>query len=91
MNRTHISALDKTWFYDHVSETFTDGPKLNVGRGQHTANIIVDSKTMEKTIIVTGGFKDQDNILDSTEILKGNKWEQGKCPIKSSLEDHSFL
>ena len=91
VNRTHSYGLDKTWIFDHVSGTFTNGPKLNIGRSQHSANIIVDSKTMEKTIVVTGGFKDQGNILDSSEILKGNKWEQGKCHIKSSLEDHSFL
>ena len=86
VNRTHIYGLDKTWFFDHASETFTDGPKLNIGRGQHTANVIVDSKTMEKTIVVTGGFMDQGNIIDSTEILKGNVWLQGNC----FNQNHSF-
>ena len=77
VNFTYSYGSDKTWFFDHVTETFTEGPKLNVGRSQHSAGVIIDSDTNERTIVVTGGMEDSTSFLNSTEILKGNYWEQG--------------
>ena len=76
-NFTYYHGLDKTWIFDHVTETFTEGPKLNVGRSHHSAGVIIDSDTNERTIVVTGGIEDSTSFLNSTEILKGNYWEQG--------------
>ena len=60
-----------------MSETFTEGPKLNTGRFQHSAGGIDDSVTKEGIIVVAGGRKDENIGLNSTEILKGNIWEEG--------------
>ena len=78
---TDSQGLDNTWFFDHVTDSFTEGPKLNSGRTGHSAGAIIDSTTNEQIIVVNGGRKDVMNMLNSTEILRGNSWVQGNCFI----------
>ena len=71
------NAIDKTWYFDQVTKTFTDGPKLKFGRRYHTSGVIYDSITNEKIIVVVGGKNSDHYYLESTEILKNEKWEKG--------------
>ena len=71
------TASDKTWFFNHVSKEFTVGPSLNIARYGHSASVIIDSVSREQIIVVTGGHDSENEIIDSTEILQQENWEQG--------------
>ena len=67
----------KTYYFDHQSQNWIQGPNLMQARWQHAAGIVTDQVTNEELIIVTGG--DHNGILlDSTEMLFNNQWHQGK-------------
>ena len=70
-------ASDKTWFFNHISKEFTVGPSLNIARYGHSASVIIDSVSREQIIVVTGGHDSENEIIDSTEILQQENWEQG--------------
>lgn len=80
--------LNKTWFFNHVSQQFQTGPHLITGRYDHTSATIQDKVTMENIVAVFGGFKAtiSDAYLDSAELLINgeSEWQQGKksCKIK---------
>ena len=80
--------LDKTWFFNHVSQQFQTGPNLITGRYDHTSATIQDQVTMENIVAVIGGFKGTipTAYLDSVELLINgeSEWQQGKksCKIK---------
>ena len=65
-------ALDLTWYYNHITRKFTQGPKLLNGRRLHTAGTLIDQGTNEKLIVVAGGYP-----TDSVEFLINGKWRQG--------------
>lgn len=69
---TEIDASKKTFYFNHKTQNWTDGPHLNVGRSNFAAGIVTDDVTKENIVIVTGGY------LQSTEILLDNQWKQGK-------------
>ena len=48
-------------------------------RVNHAAGIVTDEATLEKVVVVSGGFGfDASTILNSTEILIGDVWSLGK-------------
>ena len=62
----------ETWYFDHNTELFSDGPPLLEKRRGHTAGLIKDSVyTEEKRILVAGGY------INSVEWLVSGTWEQG--------------
>ena len=80
INSTHSIAMDKTWYFNHVTQEFINGPNLRIARALHAAGVFIDSETKEALVVVVGGIGEDniiDNALDSTEILKGEHWELG--------------
>ena len=77
INSTHSIAMDKTWYFNHVTQEFINGPNLRIARAHHAAGVFIDSETKEALVVVAGGIGEDNNILDSTEILKGEHWELG--------------
>ena len=69
---------NKTWYFNHISQEFSEGPDLNIGRYGHSANVILDSVSKEKIVVVTGGHDNENRITNSTEILQGENWNLGK-------------
>ena len=67
-------ASDLTWYYNHITKKFTQGPKLLDGRRLHTAGTLIDQGTNEKVIVVAGGYP----TLESVEFLINGKWRQGR-------------
>ena len=45
-------------------------------RAGHAAGVFVDSVSKEILVVVAGGIN-KNKILDSIEILKGDRWELG--------------
>ena len=72
---------DKTWYFDHRTEKFSDGPNLLERRFKHTAGVVKDSVyTEEKRVVVVGGQNKENGIftsLKSVEWLVSGTWEQG--------------
>ena len=70
-----------TFFYNHVTQVFTSGPSLNIGRNYHASGTIIDKVTKEKFVVVTGGesYNDYNGnyYIDSTEILVDQQWQEG--------------
>ena len=74
---TENVAIKTTHYFDHQSHNWIQGPDLMQARFQHAAGIVTDQVTYEKLVIVTGGSYNG-IILDSTEMLINNQWNQGK-------------
>ena len=74
----NVTALqfDNSWYFNHVTQEFIDGPNLRISRAGHAAGVFVDSVSKEILVVVAGGIN-KNKILDSTEILKGDRWELG--------------
>ena len=83
--------LDKTWFFNHVSQQFQTGPNLITGRYDHTSATIQDKVTMENIVAVIGGFKGTIPTahLDSVELLINgeSEWQQGKNIMQKFKKD----
>ena len=50
---------------------------MNIGRIHHVSGLITDKQTNEKFLVVIGGENQASGPLDSTEILRDNKWVKG--------------
>ena len=73
-------AIDLTYYYDHVNQVWSDGPRLNVARGYHGTGIVTDLVTRERLVIVTGGQSYEAGHYGhyrSTEILIDGNWVLG--------------
>ena len=66
---------DITYYYDHSSQQWAFGPPLITGRYSHATFIVTDEASDENIIIVAGGWNW--GSLNSTEILKDDKWIRG--------------
>ena len=67
----------ESWYFDHNTEEFSDGPSLLEKRDRYTAGLIKDSVyTEEKRILVVGGYNGTVE-LKSVEWLVSGTWEQG--------------
>ena len=80
-----------TFYYNHVTQVFTSGPSLNLGRNYHASGTIIDKITKEKFVVVTGG-EINGWSEDSTEILVNQHWQEGKnlCEIKLKIQDLTY-
>ena len=68
----HGEASNKTYLFDHNSESFQSGPSLLQSRYGHSAGVIYADKgtIREKVgIVVVGGCVDTQHCLNSVEIL----------------------
>ena len=78
----HTKASNLSWYFNHMTQKFSEGPVLLRGRIGHTSGTLVDKGTKEKIPIVAGGLdmhaRPSARILDSTEILFNGKWIEGE-------------
>ena len=67
----------ETYYFDHQSNTWKNGPKLINGRNSHTAGLIIDHVTHTQHIAVVGG--DDGGYYDSVELLlnRETQWKKG--------------
>ena len=77
---TGYTISDKTWYFNHASQEFQPGPNLLEARHGHSSGTVTDQVTKEKTAIVAGGLKNDNDYLDSTEMLLNGEWKTGKTP-----------
>ena len=73
---------DRTWYYNHETQSFVEGPQLIHPRRSHGSGTIIDTITKSLLPVVTGGW--DGSFMDTTEILIDNQWQPGKiqCPKK---------
>ena len=74
------SASKRTFYYNHKTSEWSDGPELKVGRRYLAAGIVTDDVTKEEFVVVSGGY-DGSNSLKSTVVLMDDKWTLGKNEI----------
>jgi len=75
------SSSDVTWYFDHVSQEFQQGPPLITGRKWHSSATLQDHDTKEDIVAVVGGYNR--GALDSAEFLRNGEWTAGpKMPKK---------
>ena len=67
----------KTYYFNHHSQIWNDGPSLMNGRCYHTAGLIMDHVTHTQHIAVVGGYNNE--VLDSVELLLNGEtqWKKG--------------
>ena len=74
---------DKTYFFNHLDNTWTNGASLLKGRREHTAGVIKDLGNDREHIVVVGGrVRFNTNVYlstDSVEIMLSgtNVWTEG--------------
>ena len=66
-----------TWYFNHETNIFSDGPSLLEGRNRHGSATCVDKVTRAKIPIVTGGYG---NVGSTTELLINEQWQSGTFP-----------
>ena len=71
-----------TWYYNHVTASFSSGPSLLEGRRSHGSATIVDTVTKAKFVVVAGGFNVTN--MKSTELLINGQWQQGTIQFKKA-------
>jgi hypothetical protein len=72
----YFSSL--TFYFNVESETWTEGPMLNIGRAYHSCGLIQEAR--KNSIIVIGGIGNNEKILQSVEILDvgATEWYNGQ-------------
>ena len=73
-----------TWYYNHETQIFTNGPILQEEKQQHGSATGVDKVTQAKIPIVTGGRQGNGFVAaTSTELLINGKWQsQGTISLQ---------
>ena len=69
-----------TYYYNHLTKKWTNGPNLIEGRKLNTAGIVIDHVTNQEHIVVLGGWPVNNNATEfSVEILfyGENEWSKG--------------
>ena len=71
---------DLTWYYNHVTRNFSEGPRLLHARIEHGSGYVIDSGTNERIVVVVGGLL----LMNSkdTELLINGKWQKGTSILK---------
>ena len=66
-----------TYYYNHITKKWTNGPNLIKGRKLNTAGFVIDHVTNQKHIVVLGGG--DGGMEYSVEILfhGENEWSKG--------------
>ena len=72
-----------TWYFDHVSQEFRQGPSLITGRRLHASATLQDHDTKEDIVAVVGGYY-INGALDSIELLRNGVWSPGKLSCKTN-------
>ena len=67
-----------TYFFNHQTQKWTQGPDMNCARAGHVSGIVTDAVTNEKYIIVIGSKSKKGCLPDSTEILMDGNWILGR-------------
>ena len=64
----------KTYYFNHMNQTWTPGPDLMYGRYNHKAGVIKDHFTLKEHVVVVGG-----QTTTSVEIMFNgeNDWSTG--------------
>ena len=70
---TKSEDLYFTFYFEHTTEQWKNGPELQMPRFNHAAGLVTDTVTKQVFVVVTGGYR-----LDSTEILMNDTWVEGK-------------
>ena len=67
-----------TYFYNHLTNEWSNGPNLLQGRQGHAAGTVIDHGTHQQHVVVVGGVGEFDQF-DSVELLYygKNEWSQG--------------
>ena len=91
------AVVDKTWFFDFPSNTWSSGPVLPItGRSYHSCSLITDCYGNNQVVVVggfTNGFLNRTDIYD---VNSGN-WTTGEIEFSMHREggragrQHSFL
>ena len=76
-----------TWYFNHVTQKFQEGPSLMDSRSGHASGTVVDQETSENIVVVTGGATGGISYLDSTELLLDGEWQQGKNHRLKAVQD----
>ena len=89
------SFNDLTFYHDNIEGEWINGPSLMQARRSHAAGLITDEVTGEHFVAVTGGYH-SGSYLDSTEILQGGNWVQGKisntiCHLLENWWSHNTI
>ena len=68
-----------TYYYNHITKKWTNGPNLIEGRKLNTAGFVIDHVTNQKHIVVLGDLLSLHNTVYSVEILfhGENEWSIG--------------
>ena len=75
----HTYGSNKTYYFDHIAEQWIIGPELLYLRSSHDVGIVRDQAMKQTLVVVTGGYDYIEHSgIESTEILIGNNWQQGK-------------
>ena len=77
------SSSPLTWYFNHETQAFSDGPSLLEGRYVHGSATCVDKVTQEKIPVVAGGYNG--GYLSSTEMLINGMWQSGTTQFKILL------
>ena len=77
-----FQRVDTTWIYDVLSETWSEGPKMNTKRRLHSC--VVDEA--RSTVYVMGGWNDRLERISSTE-----KWIFGTDSLQPSTKFPIYL
>ena len=80
INSFNSMPSSNTYYYNHKTTNWTNGPILNFARSYFGAGIVFDDITQEKLVVVTGGIytNSTNDSLNSTEILMDDKWYLGE-------------
>ena len=78
---------NRTYYFHHETNTWTNGPHLTTARKLHAAGVIKDRGTLTEHVVVTGGahYGDLgDETVDSVEIMfsNENKWTSGTSCLR---------
>ena len=74
-----FSGIENTFFFDHIYNSWSEGPMMLYQRHHHAAGMVIDDVTEERIIVVTGGIYLNQGFQSSTsEILLENRWILGK-------------
>ena len=78
---------NRTYYINHETNTWTNGPNLTTARILHAAEVIKDRGTLTEHVVVTGGAHYGDSVsetIDSVEIMfsNENKWTSGTSCLR---------
>ena len=86
-------SLSSSWYFNHVTKLYDEGPVLLKGRYGHASGTLIDHGTNETIPVVSGGWVNSSIKSDSTEFLVNGIWTNAKLNnkvTKSNKTDKTF-